>query len=49
MAPGEKQEQVKCMVKNCQKPLKPGDEVRVGTKIFCKNCAIFYFKDLIGV
>jgi hypothetical protein len=35
---------LRCAVKNCQKKLEKDEIVRVGTKIFCKSCAVFYFK-----
>ncbi len=48
MVTSENKDFAKCIVKNCQKPLKPGEEVKVGTKVFCKECAVSYFKDMIG-
>ncbi|MEX2680147.1 MAG: hypothetical protein Q6373_000980 [Candidatus Sigynarchaeota archaeon] len=41
-------EQRLCSVKNCQKVLEPGDQVTIGGQIFCKPCAVCYFKDMLG-
>jgi len=40
----EKPHLVKCMVKNCQKLLQEDEAVKVGEKIFCKTCAVYYMK-----
>ncbi len=37
-----------CSVKNCQKELEPDDQVVIGENVFCKPCAVTYFKDLLG-
>ncbi|NMC05226.1 MAG: hypothetical protein GYA24_08445 [Candidatus Lokiarchaeota archaeon] len=37
-----------CQVKNCQKQLQPGEQIVIGGQVFCKSCAVDYFKDLLG-
>nr|MDO8085379.1 hypothetical protein [Candidatus Sigynarchaeum springense] len=38
----------RCAVKNCQKSLEPGDHVTIGGQVLCKQCAVCYFKDMLG-
>jgi hypothetical protein len=47
--PTSEAEGMRCSVKNCQKKLEKDEIVRVGKKIFCKTCAVFYFKTTMGL
>nr|MDO8110022.1 hypothetical protein [Candidatus Sigynarchaeota archaeon] len=37
----------RCCVKNCQKELGEADRVPIGDQVFCKACAVLYFKDML--
>ena len=41
---GKDTPQTSCMVKNCQKILREDEAVKIGEKIFCKTCAVYYMK-----